>query len=51
MVDLKNLVPEVQSRIRQKKEDEDRVSFISASANGLSVADSEKPPKTGDDGI
>lgn len=51
MVDLQNLVPEVQSRIRKKKEVEDGVNSISASANGLSVVDSEKAPKTGDDGI
>ena len=34
MVDLKYIVPEVQSRIRKKKEKDDRVNTISASANG-----------------
>jgi len=51
MVDLKNLVQEVQSRIRKKKEVEDGVNSISASTNSLSIADSEKAPRTGDDGI
>lgn len=51
MVDLKNLVSEVQSRIRKKKEDEDRVDSISISANGLRIVDLAKAQKTGDDGV
>ncbi len=51
MVDLSNLVPEVQARIRRKKEEDDGVASISASTNGLSVADSEAAPRTGDDGV
>lgn len=40
MLDLKNLVPEVQSRMRKKREEEDGVNSISASTNGLSITDS-----------
>lgn len=51
MVDLKNLVPEVQARIRKRKEDEEGVNSISTSTNGLSVADLEGAQRTGDDGV
>lgn len=40
ILDLKNLVAEVQSRMRKKREDGDGVNTISASTNGLSIADS-----------
>ena len=50
MVELKNLVSEVQARIR-KKDDEDGVESISAPTNDLIVADSEPAPRTGDDGV
>ena len=50
MVDLKELVPEVQVRIR-RKEEEDGVGGITAATNGLSVGDTQGSSRTGDDGV
>lgn len=50
MVNLKDLVTEIQSRLHKKAEG-DAVSSMTASTNGLSVAEAEKVPKTGDDGV
>ncbi len=50
IVELKNLVSELQSRLH-KKADEDGVSSMTASTNGLDVAASERVPKIEDDGV
>lgn len=50
MVDLKDLVSEVRLRLR-KKADEDAVGPVAQSTNGLSIAESDRAPKTGDGGI
>ena len=50
MVDLKDLVAEVRSRLRKKTE-EDAVGPVAEGTNGLSVAESDQAPKTGDDGV
>lgn len=50
MVDLKDLVSEVRMRL-SKKADGDAVGSVAESTNGLSVAESDRAPTTGDDGV
>lgn len=50
MVDLKDLVSEVRTRL-SKKADEDSIGPVAESTNGLGIAESDRAPKTGDDGV
>lgn len=50
MVDLKDLVSEVRTRLSQKAHD-DAIAPVAESTNGLRIAESDRAPKTGDDGV
>ena len=49
MVDLKDLGSEVRSRLRKKADDV--VGPVAESANGLSIAESDRAPETRDGGV